>query len=312
MKRFIAVLLSVIFAVSLSACSFNDVDNGIVPNDGKRDIDIQIVANGTYGADGRTVEMISDVGLIQNSLDLQETLPVYVNSYSYGQEGPLYEVTDALVSEVSSNLARYLGYLYDDFSSQRVQFSSDNDREYEVYYVRNSTEIRSLVNSISILSSEYAVPNNATDAELLDNALVKAAISYLGLSNPVVSKTIEYTADGKEELRVYKITSDADDLLQNALNRSFSCVTVTKYADIDDILVKIGCVDREELVKYKDYQVLAYSDVIAELKSYYPKMDNTDIKAEIYYSATVQCICQEKSLAKGPRKVVQTCKHRTK
>lgn len=230
----------------------------------------------------------SDVGFVDSATDLPETFPVYVNDYAYGHEGPLYEVTDALKATISQNLSSYLGLLYDDFSSQEVKFSSDPSREYEVYYVKNATEVHSLMNSISVLSSDYDISNHITDEDLLDNALVKAAIAYLDLTDPVVSQTVEYKTDGTEDLRTYTITENTSDVFQNVLNRSFSCITVIKYADSSDVIVQIGNIAAEGLTKYADYPAISYSDALAALTTYYPNMETANVKTEIYYSATVE------------------------
>lgn len=259
-----------------------------IPNSKGASINIQIVSQGTLGEGERIVSVDSDVGFVDRETDLPKTFPVYVNDYAYGHEGPLYDVTDALKATISQNLSRYLGLLYDDFSSQKVKYSSDSSREYEVYYVNNATEVHSLMNSISVLSSDYDISNHITDEELLGNALVKAAVSYLNLTDPVVTQTVEYKTDGTEELRTYIVTEKTSDAFQNVLNRSFSCITVTKYADSSDVIVQISDVATECLSKHADYPALSYSDALAALTSYYPNMETANVKTEIYYSATVQ------------------------
>lgn len=292
MKKIAVILISLMLLISLSACGKNETGEANLNTEklgeSTDEINIQIVSQGTLGDEAHVVSINSNVGFVDASTSVSETFPVYVNNYSYGPEGPLYDVTDTLKTTISNNLSRYLGYLYDDFSSQRVMFSSDSGREYEVYYVRNSTEVRSLMNSISVLSSDYSIPNSATDTEILDNALVKAAMTYLGITNPTVTGTVEYKTNGTEDLRTYIITDTTSNVFQRILNRSFSRITVTKYADSNDIIVQIRDVAVNGLTKYADYPVLSYSSVLTALSSYYPDMDTTDVEAEIYYSATVQ------------------------
>lgn len=292
MNKIVMILLTFMLLISLSACDKNaarKTNLNTKGNDkGTDDIYIQIISQGTLGAGERIVSLDTNVGFVDASTNLSETCPVYVNNYSYGQEGPLYDVTDTLKKIISDNLSRYLEILYDDYSSQEVIFTSDSGREYEVYYIRNSTEVRSRMNSISMLSSDYNISNRITDAEVLDNALVKAAITYLGITNPSVTRTIEYNTDGAENLYTYVITDETSDIFQRVFNRSFSCVTVKKYADLSDVIVQISDVSVDELIWYADYSVLPYSSVLTTLTSYYPNMDLSDIKAEIYYSATVQ------------------------
>lgn len=292
MKKIVMVLLSFILVISLSACATNEAREMDIDTDdfdkGNGDSNIQIVSQGTLGDGERIVSADSNVGFVDASTGLSETFPVYINDYSYGYEGPLYDVTDTLKTTISDNLSRYLGYLYDDISSQRVEFSSDSGREYEVYYVRNSTEFRSLMNSISVLSSDYSISNSITDVELLNNALVKAAVAYLGITDPAVARTIEYKTDKTEDLRTYIITDKTSDIFQNVVNRSFSCITVKKYVDSNNVVVQISDVAVDGLTKYTDFPALSYSSVLTTLSSYYPRMDTTDVEAEIYYSATVQ------------------------
>ena len=289
MRKLIEILLSLVILISLSACANNEQEeSNVAAKNTDKVIDIEIVSQGTLGEGERIVSVDSGVGFVDSATDLPNMFPVYVNDYAYGHEGPSYNVTDALKTTISQNLSSYLGLLYDDFSSQEVTFSSDSSREYEVYYVKNATEVRSLMNSISVLSSDYDISNQITDEELLDNELVKAAVSYLDLTDPVVTQTVEYKTDGTEEMRTYIVTENTSDAFQNVLNRSFSCITVTKYAGSSDVIVQISDVATEGLSKYADYQALSYSDVLAALTSYYPNMETADVKTEIYYSATVQ------------------------
>jgi hypothetical protein len=287
-KRILIAVLSLLLVFSISSCASKNSGIESVNTNTAQTPNIQIVSQGTLGGSERNVYIDSNVGFVDASTDLSETFPVYINAYSYGQEGPLYEVTDLLRTTVTDNLSRYLGYLYDDFSPEQAAFSSDPGREYEVYYANNSTEVRSLMNSISVLSTEYAISNDITAPELLDNMLVKAAISYLGLTEPVVTQTTEYNNDGRENLRTYVITEKASTTLQKIFNHSFACVTVKKYVDSEDTIVQIGDVSTDELTKYADYPVLSYTSVLSKLGSYYPNMDTKDVKTEIYYSATVQ------------------------
>ncbi len=259
-----------------------------MPDDETRDIDIQIISSDTAGDDDCLALVASHAGFVDGSVSLPESFPVYVNDYAYWEEGPLYEVTDAVRETISDNLSRFLGYLYDDFSPENVQYSSYDEVDYLVYYTRDDTDVSSSMNKISVLSSDHSISNDAADDELLNNEVVKAAMSYLGLTDPVVTETVEYGTDGSEYLHTYEISERADDVFRHILNRSFSSITVEKYMGDEEILVIIGDVSVDELTKYGDYPALSYTDVVAELTSYYPEMDTTDVEAEIYYSSSIE------------------------
>lgn len=277
--------------VSESISKKNETDDfdvgkeNFVAND--KHIDIQILSQSTRG-DEKTTYSVSNIDFSDDFAKLPSKFPVYVNDYSYGQEGPLYSVTDDLKNAVSDNLARFLKCLYKNFDLQKAKFYSDENREFEVCYANGATEVRSLMNSVSALSSEYGISDNMTDDELLNNELVKAAVAYLGLSTPTITRTVEYNTDGTENSITYVITEATNDAFQHVLNRSFARITVTKYVGSDEAVLQIGNVELDGLTKYADFQAISYDDVVASLATYYPTVDTSDIQAEIYYSATVQ------------------------
>lgn len=257
------------------------------PSGDKDDIQIRIVSQGTHGDGDRYDGTVA--GFVDASTDLPETFPVYINNYPTGQGGPLYEVTDTLKTTLSNNLSRYLGLLYDDVSLQNVEFSSDPDLAHRVYYERNATYVGSFPEGFSASSSSDGISGNASDAVLLNHPLVKAAISYLGLTDPVVTRTVEYKLDGTVSEWTYEITERTDDVFRHILNREFSCITVRWYPGIEDqVSVHITDIASEGLVEYADYPTLSYASVLTALASCYPDMDMTDVEAEIYYNAAIQ------------------------
>lgn len=281
MKKHLTLALSLLLVITLSSCSSIGEPENVATI-----VDIEIVNQYSTQGDGYKVVTMSNIGFVDNSTSLNNTFPVYINDYPYGQEGPLYNITDSLKNTINDNLARYLGYLYDRFDAEKIVFSSDQDRLYELYYTNKGTEVRSQINSISILSRDYPLTLKMSDADILNNALVKAAVAYLGLTNPTVSSVVEYGTDGSEYLQTYKIFDSTSNTFQHIYNNSFECITVQKYADSNNVIVKIR--NPLSLTKYADYPVLPYEAVIAKLVEYYPNMDTTDIEVEIFYSGTVQ------------------------
>ncbi len=299
MKKIFVILLSFAAMLSLAACTSNsgEVDGA---NDKEDDIQVESHANdvqdespniqivspiGGMGDGESIVEIGPNAGFVDKSSEFAKTFPIYVNDYAYGHEGPLYEVTDAVRDAISINLARYLECLYGEFDAQETEFLSKVDREFEVCYLSGSTEIRSTMNRIAVLSGDYSIPSDITDAELLNHPLVTASIAYLGLNDPVVTQTIEYALDGTEALRSYKIAESADDAFQQILNRSFFSITVEKYADSRNVLVSVD--NPVTLAKHSDYPAPSYSSILAKLTDCYPNMDTQNVEAEIYYSKTV-------------------------
>lgn len=314
MKKVLAMVLSFLIVIALSACGNtgmgyetknnetadagsgsqqtgnNDTVNtgiGTLQMDNNATVDIEIVSQfSTQGGGVHEVYSLSDVGFVDSLTALGEKFPVYVNPYAYGQEGPLFEVTDALKDTMTDNLTRYLGCLYADFDSQNAVFTSDADRPYDVYYTKDGINVHSYANRIAISSSDYAHVKDVSDTALLDHTLVKAAVSYLGLIDPVVSTTVVYAKDGTEYQWIYKITDKASDTMQHIHNINFAYLTVKQFASSDNISISIQ--NPIELTKHADDPVLSYSFVLAELAKLYPNMDTKDVKAEIYYSTSVE------------------------
>ena len=302
MKKAIAILLAFLLVIGLSACgtaniNHETVDTGtgsqqtdhtgisFLKKDRNAKVDIEIIPQRYVQGDDLAEDYsLSGIGFVDSLTALGETFPVYVDPYPTGEEGPLYEITDALKDTLANNLTRYLGCLYEDFDSQNAEFSSDSDRPYDVYYTKDATTVRSYGNSINISSSDYALANNASDTEILNHRLVKAAMSYLGLTDPVVSTTVEYKLDGTESSRTYRITNKASDTMRQIHNINFACITVQNR--LDSVLVTVK--NPIELTKHADAPVLSYSFVLAELAKLYPNMDTKDVKAEIYYSRSAK------------------------
>lgn len=285
MKKYLPILLSLLLTLPLAACDRNTEAETV---NTENDYTLQLIRSSASGNDARILSLTSDAEFLSPQASLPTTLPVYCNPYAYGQEGALYEITDTLLATVGGNLSRYLEYLYEGESFQNVTFSSDLGREYDLYYVRNSTEVHTQPNSISILSDEYGLSADIEDRELLDHALVKAAVAYLELQNPAVTRSIEYKTDGTEELRTYIITETTDEIRQDIFNRSFSSITVQKYADSDTVVVLIGHIPETELTVSGEQPMLSRADALSALTAYYPTMDTDTAKVEIYYNATLQ------------------------
>lgn len=305
MKKILVILLSFALLFSLSACGNNETmtadgasngsgdaaSTGDAANNTDKitsDVKIQIIPQNPMAQGERIVSISDNLGFVDAETDLPETFPIYVNDYVYGQEGPLYDVTDEVKSTISFNLSRFLGFLYDDFSADEAEYSSDSGREYEIYYVNNSTEVRSSINSISIITSDYDIPYGIKAKELLENEVVKAAIAYLEIKNPVVTSTVEYRADGTEDMIIYKVLGKTSSAFGNAINNSFSSITVINYKDLDSTIVQIRYIYFDGLTEYAQHPDISYLDAVAALSTYYPEMDKSDIKTEIYYNASVK------------------------
>ena len=251
-----------------------------------REPDIQVDPQANMMGSGESVvEIGPNVGFADEMAELPETLPIYINEYAYDQAGPMYEVTDDVKTAISANLTRYLECLYGADAAQGAEVLVNSDREFDVYYLSGSTELRSSINRIGVLSSDYSISSDITDEELLENPLVAAGMAYLGMKDPIVTRSVDYKIDGTESGRSYKIAENANDAFQQVLNRSFSSITVEKYADSSNVLVTVA--NPVVLTEYADRPVLSYSSILAKLSDYYPNMDTQDVEMEIYYSKTV-------------------------
>lgn len=281
MRKALSILLTLLLMLPLSAC---DPQTEAEPTPDEPTYTLQIIEQ----RDGASsIALASEAGFFDGQTQLPETLPVYDNPYAYGQEGALYEVTDALLATVSTNLSRYLECLYaEDF--QDTAFSADGGREYDLSYVRDTTEVHAQPNSISILSADYPISGEIEDQALLEHALVRAAVAYLGLQDPTVTKSVEYGTDGTEWLRTYVITEKTEDAFQRILNRSFSSITVQVYADIDEVVVLIGDTSAEDLTACEEQPSLSCSTLLDELSDSVPNMERDTARFEVYYSATLR------------------------
>ncbi len=138
MKRLLAALLSLVLLFSLASCvgKGTEKENADAPSDTSiddktndtpvnnpadtpvEDFDIQIVPQlSAFGDSEITGRAPIGTGMVNASEPLPEMFPVYVNPYPYGQEGPVYEITDELKAANADKLARFLEVLYEDFSA---------------------------------------------------------------------------------------------------------------------------------------------------------------------------------------------------
>lgn len=251
-----------------------------------REPDIQVDPQANMMGSGESVvEIGPNVGFADEMAELPETLPIYINEYAYDQAGPMYEVTDDVKAAISANLTRYLECLYGADAAQKAEVLVNSDREFDVYYLSGSTELRSSINRIGVLSSDYPISSDITDEELLENPLVAAGMAYLGMKDPIVTRSVDYKLNGTEDLRRYRIWENTNDAFRKILNRSFGGITVLRSAGSENVIVEIS--NPPELIKYADYSVRPYASALAELSERYPNMDTQDVRAEVFYSAGI-------------------------
>lgn len=242
---------------------------------------------GAQGGGNRTViNSAPEIAFVGDGTKLPSSFPIYTNRYAFGQEGPLFEVDDAVTEMMTGNLTRYLVLLGEESIEGKYDIVKHPEVPYKVLYDNGTTEMWSGVSDISIITHEYNIVQDVTGGNLEDNELVKAATQYLDIKKPQIASEIEYDDEGNVYEYQYTITESSDDLIANILNNSFSYAKVTYNPESKDVLLLICKIDMPE--KHGDYKIVSYAMASNYLMGKYPSVDASKAKAEIYYSATVQ------------------------
>jgi hypothetical protein len=277
-KRLVWITLLVIVLAPVAGCSVVDNAKGIT----------EYIPNGGQGERGPTVSIVTapEVAAIGDNTEIPSSFPIYVNKYAFSQEGPLFEIDDALTDIMTKNLRRYLGLLYGESAGEQAEIVKHPEVPYKVLHDSGKSEMWSGVSDISIITNESNIVQDLVDGKLEGNELVGAALQYLGIEKPQVASTIEYDADGNVYEYQCTITESTDDVFQNILNTSFNYVRVTHNPKSENAVLVICGIGTPE--KHGDYQIVSYSRALRYLQDKYPNLDTGKARAEIYYSGAIQ------------------------
>lgn len=170
------------------------------------------------------------------SAELPDRFPVYVNDYASWQEGPLYAMTDELREAATGRIEDYLRLLYPDRETFEIGPPLGEDwnttKEYDIVYTDDSVDLRGGVNGFAVSLEEYDLPDDVTDEALLSEPVVKAAVEYLGIQAPTVTRLVSYNFDGTVSQRTYRIVegAQAGNPVFRARSHSFSDITVDDFS----------------------------------------------------------------------------------
>ncbi len=277
-KRLMLITLLVIVFAPVAGCSVVDNTKGIT----------EYTLNGGRGGRGHTVSIVTtpEVAIIGDNTKIPSSFPIYVNKYAFGQEGPLFEIDDAITDIMIRNLKRYLGLLYGGSAGEQSEIVKHPEVPYKLLYDNGKSEMWSGVSDISIITNEFNIVQDLIGGKLEENELVRATLQYLGIEKPQVASTIEYDDDGNVYEYQCTITESTNDVFQNILNTSFTYIRVTHNPKSENALLVICEIGTPQ--KHGNYQIVSNARALKYLQDKYPNLDAGKVRAEIYYTGAIQ------------------------
>ena len=94
---------------------------------------------------------LSGLSLINDETVLPPSLPVYVNKYPFGQTGPLFEIDQSKIEQMTENLLRFLNILYkdEDISEYTIE-QFPPEISHKMFYDSGTIEVTAGLSSVDI------------------------------------------------------------------------------------------------------------------------------------------------------------------
>ena len=229
----------------------------------------------------RTRIDLDDLMLNNTDTDLLSEWPVFVNQYPFEQGGPLFYTGPATFEIFRANLAEFLGLLY---NTEDVLGFNIALREYaSASYDTGSTIIHSGPIGVSMsITDEFGLLDDFISGNVLDNALIQAAMEYINIENPRISTTTNYNLSGEVRGYLTVITNETEDLLEDILNRSFSYIRLAKSPELDRISFAVRRIDISEL--YSHAPLIPLEAAMEHVQTMHGVADTNRMHVEIYFS----------------------------
>lgn len=291
-SAFTAILLSIVILAGGCANAAGQVPKNTSQagtTDITREFPIQEVP--LYSAAGNDLMQLDnslDLGFLTEKDSVPLALPIYKNPYPFGMEGALFEFTDSMKTALKEKLTRFLNILDGGQTEQAYDIYENDVVPEKLFYDGGNTRFNVGVADISLSTAEYNLPADTEKGTLLENALVKAAMAFLEIKNPVLHRKISYFYDetGLVTDYVYTITEEADNWFETALNKSFTYITVSRFSSEEKAVMNIF--HRGNPEKIGEIPVLSREAVTAYLQETYPSTRENPPLLEIVYNKNIQ------------------------
>ena len=235
-------------------------------------------------------EIISrpDVAIIDEATVQESEYPVYVNRFASGHAGPMYEINDEYIEEITKNLQDFLFLLYGENVSAS-EFSTPSYAKEIVQYTRGDVEFSSNADRITV-----SFPKSEMDAEITaesakTNVFLAAAMEYLGIDEPILKTTLDYSLKNEPSWYSHIFSESTTDHSEYLWNTTFNYAEIWGSADLDRWHLSITKYDSPKI--HSTPEIIPYSTAVAYIKTNFPDVDTSELTAEIYYARLTGTNC---------------------
>lgn len=228
--------------------------------------------------------------LVDENTVLPESVPVFHNSYPYGQDGPLFEITEAEWQQLKERLSDFMVLLPGEAPDPGKIAPNRGWPQDHVVYREEDFIIRSYVNELSINLPQEQIPEDITVETIQEVPLLKAAVDDLGIENPEISRFYEYDQDGTPIFCDILIANQGEDLMQRVFNRTGCYVSFSYFVDSElegDPLLTIYHRDFSE--EYRSFPTIPLADAVAAARADHSELPaDGEVPADIYFSSSIE------------------------
>ena len=249
------------------------------------------------------IDHIDPAGLVFPG-DPTADIPVFVNPYPYNEGGPVYSVTDRMLTDMEQGLSRFLELLYGEYDAAAYPFHYEEsvltayirEKNREETYIDKSVCVEKdglRINShagglnLSLERGRADVARLLPDGDLRQSPLLKAALDYMAIDDPQVECRVRYNSlNGQPVEYEYYIYQKADDSNQETLNRLLNDICVFYYTESDNIFISFGKVEYPEVSA--ELPAVSLDQAIEMVQEIFPSVELADIKVRLGYQTRIR------------------------
>lgn len=231
----------------------------------------------------RSTEIISRpaVALIDEVTVQENEYPIYYNRFALTHAGPIFNVNDEYIENITKNLQDFLFILYGENVSAS-EFSTPSYAKEIVQYTRGDVEFSSNADRITV-----SFPKSEMDAEITaesakTNVFLAAAMEYLGIDEPMLKTTLDYNLKNEPSWYYHTFSESTTDHSEYLKNTTFNYAEIWGGVDLDSWHLSITKYDSPEIQSTPE--IIPYSTAVAYIKTNFPTVDTSELTAEIYYA----------------------------